>query len=121
MKNIESSLIVVQWDAVDDFLPTNYTVIWTSERDDTQVATLMEQTSYILTGLTLDTVYTITITAANNCGNGPEFTTSVSLPTGTYVSTTTNHTNIYTITYVRTYIYCKSKLCIVTIARVNPA
>ena len=82
-KNITNSSIVVQWDVVDDFLPTSHTVTWTSERDDTQVATLMEQTSYTITGLTLDTVYTITVSAANMCGNGPEFSTSISFSSDT--------------------------------------
>ena len=76
-KNIETLSIVVQWDVVDNSLPTNYTVTWTSESDGIQVATPIEQTSYILTGLTVNTVYTITVTAANMCGSGPEFTTSI--------------------------------------------
>ena len=84
-KNIESSSIVVQWDAVDDSLPTTYTIIWTDEGDLFEVDTLTEQTSYTITGLTLDTVYTVTVTPANDCGGGPEFSTSVLFPTGTYV------------------------------------
>ena len=115
-KIIESSLIVVQWDAVDDFLPTNYTVTWTSERDDIQVATLMEQTSYTITGLTLDTVYTITVSGANRCGQGPEFTTSVSLPTGTYLPLPLLFLQIFILLW---QILCS--IAIVTIARVNPA
>ena len=87
MKNIESSSIVVQWDVVDDFLHTYYTVTWTSESDGIQVATLIEQTSYTITGLTLDTVYTITVTAANDCGQGPEFRASVSFSTDTTSTT----------------------------------
>ena len=82
-KNITNSSIVVQWDAVDDFLPTTYTVTWTDGRDDIQVATLTEQTSYTITGLTLNTVYTITVTTANMCGNGPEFSTSISFSSDT--------------------------------------
>ena len=82
IKNIENSSIVVQWDAVDDFLPTTYIVTWTGEGDVIQVATVEEQTSYTITGLTLDTVYTISVTAANWCGSGPEFRTRISLPTG---------------------------------------
>ena len=80
--NIESSSIVVQWDEVDDSLSTTYTVTWTSERDlnNVQVKTLIEQSSYTITGLTLDTVYTITVTANNRCGTGPEYSTSVILP-----------------------------------------
>ena len=88
MKNIESSSIVVQWDAVDDNLPTTYTIIWTDEGDLFEVATLIEQTSYTITGLTLDTVYTITVNVANIvCGNGPEFRTSISFSTNTTSTT----------------------------------
>ena len=74
IKNIENSLIIVQWDAVD---ATIYTVTWTDEKDVDGVDTVDEQTSYTITGLTLDTVYTITVTAANMCGDGPEFITSI--------------------------------------------
>ena len=87
MKNIESSSIVVQWDAAYPSLATNYTVTWTSETDPTLSVATTEQTSYIITGLILDTVYTITVTAANRCGQGPEFSTSISFPTGTYIAT----------------------------------
>ena len=84
-KNAESSSIVVQWDEVDDSLPTTYVVTWTSERDlnNIQIKILEEQSSYTITGLTLDTVYTITVTATNTCGAGPEYSTSVSISTGT--------------------------------------
>ena len=79
MKNTESSSIVVQWDKVDAI---SYLVTWTNERDHSiQVKTLKEQSSYTITGLSLDTVYTITVTAANKCGTGPEYRTSVSLTT----------------------------------------
>ena len=82
MKNTESS-IVVQWDEVDDSLTTTYIVAWISERDHiTHHVTLTEQSSYTITGLTLDTVYTIIVTAANRCGQGPEYRTSASLTTG---------------------------------------
>ena len=82
-KNTESSSIVVQWDEVDDSLLTIYTVTWESERDlnNVQVKSVEEQSSYTITGLTLDTVYTITVTAINRCGAGPEYSTSVSLTT----------------------------------------
>ena len=82
IENIESLSIVVQWDTVDDSLPTTYIIIWTDEGDLFEVAILTEQTSYTKTGLTLDTVYTITVNAANKCGSGPEFSTSISFPTG---------------------------------------
>ena len=82
IESIETSSIVVQWDVVDDNLPTTYTIIWTDEGGLFGFATLTEQTSYTITGLTLDTVYTITISTANMCGGGPEFSTSISFPTG---------------------------------------
>ena len=81
-RNIESLSIVVQWDAVDDSLPTSYTVAWTTNGVDLQVVTLLEQTSYTITGLTLDTVYTIAVSGGNLCGQGEEFRTSISFPTG---------------------------------------
>ena len=84
-KNPESPSVVVQWDEVDDSLTTYYTVTWTSERDlnNVQVKLLIEQSSYTITGLALDTVYTITVTATNRCGAGLEYSTSVSISTGT--------------------------------------
>ena len=97
MKNIESSSIVLQWDAVNDFLPTTYKIILTDEGDSFNATTVTEQTSYIITGLTLDTVYSITVTAANTmCGQGPEFSTSVSFfpdITSTISPTVTASTN----------------------------
>ena len=88
IKNITNSLIVVQWDAVDDFLPTTYTVTWTDVKL-LGTAAVEEHTSYTITGLTLDTVYTITVTAANRCGSGPDFRASVSLSTDTTSTTST--------------------------------
>ena len=83
MKNTKSLSIVIQWDEVHDSLTTTFIVTWISERDHiTHPVTLIEQSSYTITGLTLDTVYTITVTAANRCGQGPEYRTSVSLTTG---------------------------------------
>ena len=84
IKNIESSSIVVQWDAVDDSATTVYTITWTRAGGLLQVATLIEQTLYTITGLILDTVYAITVSAANRCGQGPEFSTSTQFSTGTY-------------------------------------
>ena len=84
-KNIKSSSIVLQWDAVDDSLITNYAITWSRAGGGLQIATPTEQTSYTITGLTLDIVYTITVSAANMCGQGPEFRTSILLSTGTYV------------------------------------
>ena len=87
MKNIESSSVVVQWDVVNDFLPTTYTIIWTDERYLFEVATLIELTSYTISGLALDTVYTITVTAANDCGRGSAFSTSILFTTDTTSTT----------------------------------
>ena len=73
--NIESSSIVVQWDTVDDFLLTTYTITWSDDKHHHGGDTVEEQTSYTITGLTLDTVYTIIIiivNTANMCGDGPE-------------------------------------------------
>ena len=87
-KSTESSSVVVQWDEVDDSLPTTYTVTWTSERDlnNVQVKNVEEQSSCTITGLTLDTVYTITVTAINKCGGGPEYSTTILLSTDTTTS-----------------------------------
>ena len=87
VKNNESLSVVVQWDAVDDFLFTTYTVTW-GDRND-HFATVDEQTSYTITGLTLDTVYTVIVSAANRCGQGPEVITSVSFSTDTTSTTST--------------------------------
>ena len=81
-KSIVNLSIVIQWDEVDDSLTTTYIVTWTSERDHVKVINLIEQSSYTITGLTLDTVYTISVIATNMCGTGPEYRTSVSFPTG---------------------------------------
>ena len=67
---------------MDDSLPTTYTVTWTiNGTNSIQSHTLIEQSSYTITGLTLDTAYTITVTASNRCGTGPEYKTSFSFPT----------------------------------------
>ena len=97
MKNIKNSSIVVhvQWDAVDDLIPTSYTVNWNSERDQSQAAIVAEQ-EYTITGLSLDRVYTITVAAAN-CGQGSKFTTTVSFYTSTISPTFTANINPMTI------------------------
>ena len=74
---------------MDDFLPTIYTVALTDVRDFSEVTTLTEQTSYTITGLTLDTVYTITVSAANRCGQGQEFSSSVSFSNNATSTTST--------------------------------
>ena len=84
---MKNNAIVVQWDAVDGAI--NYIVRWTNESNHTQsVAT--SWTSVTINGLTLDTVYTITVYAFNRCGHGPDFITSVhvSLSTACTISPT---------------------------------
>ena len=70
MRNTESLSIVVQWDAMDDFLHTTYTVTWTDDRDLHGGDTVDEQTSYTITGLTLNTVYIIVVSATNIMWSG---------------------------------------------------
>ena len=62
-------------------LPTTYIVRLSNDSGIETTISLTEQTSYTITGLTLDTVYTITITASNRCGTGPEYNTNFSLTT----------------------------------------
>ena len=97
-KCIESLSIVVQWDAVDNSLTTIYIVTWTRAGGGLQVATLTEQTSYTITGLTLDTVYTLIVSAANTCGSGPRFITSVSLSAVTIPTRSSISPNVTAIT-----------------------
>ena len=80
-KSINSSTsVVVQWDEVDDSLTTTYIVTWTSERDNIlHLVNLTEQLSYTITGLPLDRVYTITISASNSCGTGPRCSSDIIL------------------------------------------
>ena len=80
--NNKSFVIDVHWDAADPSLATNYTVTWTSETEPTLSYATTHNTSYTITGLTLDTVYNITVAGANMCGQGPGFSTSVSISTG---------------------------------------
>ena len=88
MKSTKSSSVVVQWDEVDDSLPTTYLVTWTSENDRTEESSgLVDFTSYTISGLTLDTVYIITVAAHNDCGTGPEYKTSISLSANTNPNT----------------------------------
>ena len=82
-ENISNLSVVVEWDEVDDFLNTTYKITWTGDDTNTTSHSVTEQSSYTITELTLDTVYNITVTAANRCGTGPVNRTSVSIPTGT--------------------------------------
>ena len=93
-KKFENSSIVVQWDAVDDSLITTYTLTWTRAGGSLQVATVIEQTSYTITGLTLNIVYAISVTASNMCGSGSGFNTSVSLSAVTISTSSSISPNI---------------------------
>ena len=88
MKIDENVSAIVQWDVADVSLPTTYTVNWTSITTPMQSATGTDQSSYTITGLTLDTVYTVIVSATDRCGTGPESTASVTISTGMYVCTT---------------------------------
>ena len=83
-KKITNLSLVVQWDTMEDFTDTTYTVVlWHSETNYIhKIAAVTEQKSYTITGLTLDTVYTITVSTGNKCGNGPEYTTNILLAAG---------------------------------------
>ena len=84
MTNIESSSIVVQWNEVEDSRITSYLITWYSSSVQLVTKRLSsDQASYAITGLTLNTVYTIHAFAQNNCGSGPKFTTSIILSTTT--------------------------------------
>ena len=82
MKIDENVSAIVQWDAADVSLPTTYTVNWTSITTPMQSAIVTDQSSYTITGLTLDTVYTVIVLATDRCGTSPESTASVTIPTG---------------------------------------
>ena len=104
MRNIESSSIVVQWEAVDDFLTTTYITTWEwyhEGKHKSSTTAVIERSSYEIIGLTLDTVYTIIVTAATKCGTGPEFIMKVSFYTTSTTSsispTVTASTNPMTI------------------------
>ena len=84
-RNIGDLSIVVQWNEIDDFLPTTYIVTWTNGTNSIQSHTLIEQSSYTITGLIIDTVYTVTVTTTNRCSTGLlNYRTNVSFPTGRY-------------------------------------
>jgi len=70
IKDITSSSLVVQWNAVDDVI--HYVLTWSGGG-----FVVTRLTSYTITGLTVDTTYTITVSSANRCGDGPVFTISI--------------------------------------------
>ena len=84
-RNIVNLSIVLQWDVVDDSFPTTYTVTWTywfRFHYRVVLRTLSEQSSYTITRLALDTVYTVTVTPSNRCGTGPRYRTVVAFLKG---------------------------------------
>ena len=109
LTNTENSSIVVQWDGVDDSFTITYAVTWTSERDhvSNRYGIVSPTSSYTITGLTLDTVYTITLTANNICGVGPEYRTNVSLFASTnpsiVITSAISSFSMYTATNVITH------------------
>ena len=125
MKNTESSSIVVQWDEVDDFLPTTYSVTWTSEIDHiVQVKTLIEQSSYTITGLTLDTVYTILLLLLTNVVVDQKIVLVFHLPDTTSTSSlaasvSTNTMNIGTINTTAATINTSSATIMTTAAMIK--
>ena len=69
-ENINTDSFIVQWDAVTDIFPINYTVRWYGENTDNSTTT--NELSYTVTGLTSNTSYNVTIVAINTCcGAGP--------------------------------------------------
>ena len=67
---------------MDDSLNTTFVVHLSNDSGVVKTISLTEQTSCTITGLTIDTVYTITVNATNKCGIGPEYSTNFSLSAG---------------------------------------
>jgi len=84
IKNITSSSLVVQWNAVSDISDIYYAVTWRSGGG----FIITRMTSYTITGLTVDTTYTINVSAIYRCGYGPVFTTSILFSPDTTSTTT---------------------------------
>ena len=126
--DITSKSFIVEWDEVMDLFPINYTVRW--YRGDDLIGTAsVDGLSYNVTGLSADTLYSVTVTAVSTCcGEGPVSfvnmvttnyeptnlpnptnSTAVIVTTTTTIRATPNPTpgkNIvcnYTCTYLRTY------------------
>jgi len=81
IKNITSLSLFVQWNAVDDVI--NYVLTWSGGGFATT-----RMTSHTITRLTVGATYTITVSATNKCGEGPEFTTSILFSPDTTSTTT---------------------------------
>ena len=69
-EDIKHDSFIVQWDAVIDVFPINYTIQWFGEDiDNTAITTKLR---YTITGLTSNTSYSVTVVAINTCcGIGP--------------------------------------------------
>ena len=69
--DITSESFIVEWDEVMDLFPINYTVQW--YRGDDLIGTAsVDGLSYNVTGLSADTLYSVTVTAVSTCcGEGP--------------------------------------------------
>ena len=68
MKDTNSTSISISWDTViDEFFTVSYTIRW-QRSDDRNVMTGSEsEPMYIITGLTPNTLYNITVVAVNTC------------------------------------------------------
>ena len=97
MTNIESSSIVLQWDAVNELF-TTILIIWYSSPRSFSKHITGDETSFEITELTLDAVYTITARAKNSCGSGKQFSTSITLS----ASTTSNTFSVKSVIIVST-------------------
>jgi len=67
VSNITDASFVVQWDALDD--ADQYFVNWRNGNGSVREAVTL-RTSHIITGLTSNTIYRVTVTAFNGCGIG---------------------------------------------------
>ena len=102
-ESITDTSFVVQWDAVTNDSAHGYIVNWTDGANPIQTVTVIE-TSYIVTGLTPNTTYTVNVAAVNKCGTGvssvdDRVTTSASFSVNT-VSTTSIATTTTTTTTI---------------------
>lgn len=109
-------ITIVKWNKVNDSLPTTYIVTWTSERDHiVKSPGLVGLTSYAITGLTLDAVYTITVVAHNSCGAGPKYKTTISL------SASTNPNGVITTAITSSSTSTNTNIVMYPTSAVNPA
>ena len=81
--NITDISFVVQWDTVTNQSVDRYIVNWTDGTNPIQTVTVNE-TSYNVTGLSPNTLYSIRIAAVNKCGTGP-FSADKTVTTSAYI------------------------------------